>query len=673
MNRKLVDPFKSVALPEVIEEYLDYGVAKCCAFNRRGTLLATGTEDGYIIIWDFETRGVAKLLNGHSVQALPDDQQQQQQRAAPLAAAVTSLAWSRSGRHLLSGSLDKRVMLWDVLTGELVHEVALSSGVTRVSLSRRKPYTAVASLISTPPVIIDLDSKEVTPLASIDFKASAEKPGQQEMVANHVAGVALLSKSGREVLLGQLRGTITLYDTASQQVLDVVKLPAAVKVMSMCLNRQGSLLLVNCSDKAVRLFELRPRQPDARSYSAEQLKQALEGVEAGRVGSLLHPPEACTLAPCTASFTNAVEKNQWRAVALSGEGEHVAGGIAGKQEHRVYLWSRLYGKLERILEGGGRSRLYGRECVLEEGTAVTAVVDVALSGEGEHVAGGIAGKQEHRVYLWSRLYGKLERILEGPRNENIVDLAWHPTRSLLVTLSGNGKVYLWAQVFNENWSAFAPDFQELDENQEYVEAEDEFDINEKPAPPAVDGDAAEDAEVDVVTRERLLVFSSDEEDEGGSEEPLHWLPAEVTLQEEGPGGGQEQRDAAAGEQQEEGSDTSSEGEDAQRGAEELILDKPRDRKRRVRFEDSYATGDSEDDDEEMQPSGPGSARGGRTGSAGGRGRGGRRGRPPRYAGAGAGPGRGPAGGMYGAAAGFGGPGNALNPGAQQQQQSARLQ
>jgi hypothetical protein len=26
---------------------------------------AAGTEDGYIIIWDFETRGVAKLMNGH--------------------------------------------------------------------------------------------------------------------------------------------------------------------------------------------------------------------------------------------------------------------------------------------------------------------------------------------------------------------------------------------------------------------------------------------------------------------------------------------------------------------------------------------------------------------------------------------------------------------------------
>jgi hypothetical protein len=65
--------------------------------------------------------------------------------------------------------------------------------------------------------------------------ASADKPGQQELVSNQVAGVALLSKSGREVLLGQLRGTITVYDTASQQVLDVVKVRGKqVKVWLHC-------------------------------------------------------------------------------------------------------------------------------------------------------------------------------------------------------------------------------------------------------------------------------------------------------------------------------------------------------------------------------------------------------------------------------------------------------
>lgn len=39
-----------------------------------------------------------------------------------------------------------------------------------------------------------------------------------------------------------------------------------------------------------------------------------------------------------------------------------------------------------------------------------------------------------------------------------MDLAWHPSRLLLVSVSTSGKVYIWAPIHDENWSAFAPDF-----------------------------------------------------------------------------------------------------------------------------------------------------------------------------------------------------------------------
>ena len=74
-------------------------MAITCQFNRYGTLLAVGCNDGRIVIWDFLTRGIAKIIQAH-------------------VHPVCSLSWSRTGRRMVSASTDNTVSIWDILTGD---------------------------------------------------------------------------------------------------------------------------------------------------------------------------------------------------------------------------------------------------------------------------------------------------------------------------------------------------------------------------------------------------------------------------------------------------------------------------------------------------------------------------------------------------------------------------
>ena len=75
----------------------------------------------------------------------------------------------------------------------------------------------------------------------------------------------------------------------------------------------------------------------------------------------------------------------------------------------------------------------------------------------------------------------------------------------------SGVVSLWSQAQVENWSAFAPDFKELDENVEYEERESEFDLEDEDRSPARisnDNNDDENFNVDVVTPHSIIQFLS---------------------------------------------------------------------------------------------------------------------------------------------------------------------
>ena len=77
------------------------GGVRSVAFSPDGGILASGGEDDLVLIWDVTTGQVLHTLRGHTWR-------------------VTSVAFSPDGETLASGSYDDTVRLWDTKTGQLL-------------------------------------------------------------------------------------------------------------------------------------------------------------------------------------------------------------------------------------------------------------------------------------------------------------------------------------------------------------------------------------------------------------------------------------------------------------------------------------------------------------------------------------------------------------------------
>lgn len=121
---------------------------------------------------------------------------------------------------------------------------------------------------------------------------------------------------------------------------------------------------------------------------------------------------------------------------------------------------------------------------------------VTFSATGDYVAASTYNN--HELYVWERTHGSLVCMLKDPKEEQGV-IEWHPTRTVLAACGlETGRIYIWSVVSPQKWSALAPDFAEVEENVEYIEKEDEFDIyaQEEIHRRRLD---AEDEDVDVLT------------------------------------------------------------------------------------------------------------------------------------------------------------------------------
>lgn len=92
------------------------GLVHSVVFSPDGQLLASGSDDETIKLWDTTTGALQQTFQGHD-------------------SWVTSVAFSPDGQWLASGSDDKTIKLWDTATGVLQQTLNVQGSITEINFT----------------------------------------------------------------------------------------------------------------------------------------------------------------------------------------------------------------------------------------------------------------------------------------------------------------------------------------------------------------------------------------------------------------------------------------------------------------------------------------------------------------------------------------------------------
>ncbi|GAA5988995.1 hypothetical protein JCM5350_001744 [Sporobolomyces pararoseus] len=443
MNLELTSPF-TTTFPENYESSLDVA-AQTARFNPSGLFaghyIAIGRQDGVVLVLDFETKNVVRWLEGH-------------------VKTVTVVCWSQNSRYLLTASRDWNVIIWDLssaafstVTGERRNTIRFDAPVTSANLHPRNSKLCVVTLhAQTQPVFVDLRKEssgrwelEVPPpeeeekprrrtigengeeIEAGEDGVEEEEEEEEEDEAyirrnREIATLARFNPRGDLIYVGTNRGNINIWDVQTKEWLWTEFIGSNSAIRHLEFSPKGDAIIVNSSDRILRLISLSPFPP---------------------------PP------PSPPSPASDPEDEDER---LAEPEEEEPYEPPPPRPPRIPYFEIVH-KFQDLV-----NRVPWNGC--------------GFSSDGEHVIGGADNKASHNIYIWDRDSGGLSKILEGPKDP-LEDLDWHPLRPLILSTSSLGLIHTWVTPIVENWAAYAPGFEELDENREYEEKEDEFDIEDE--------------------------------------------------------------------------------------------------------------------------------------------------------------------------------------------------
>jgi len=406
------------------------------AFSPNGKLLASGSEDQTINIWDVKSGKVLQTLKEHK-------------------GPVQTLAFSPDGKTLASGSVDQTLILWDVKTGKMLDSPLTEHTDTIWSIAFSPDGKLLAS-----------GSRDKT---LIFWDVAKRKPlGKPLPQAGFLRSVTF-SPDGKYLAVGGEDTNVTLWDVAKQQIVGQPLVGHTSTVYDLAFSPDSKLLISASADKTLLLWDVETLKRVAPPFTGhnqqvfnvvfnadnqtiasiaddnslilwdigaqQRLGKTLEGHKA-LVNSVTFSPAGNLLASASDDQTLIL----WDTVKQQQVGKPLKGGHG-------YLASVAFSPDGKLLAVGNEDatitfwdvatqKLIGKP--LKGHTA--AVFSVAFSPDGQTLA---SGSFDQTIRFWEVATQKpLGSALKGHTDE-VYSVAFSPDGQILVSGSADNTVRLW--------------------------------------------------------------------------------------------------------------------------------------------------------------------------------------------------------------------------------------
>jgi WD40 repeat protein/DNA-binding SARP family transcriptional activator len=411
-----------------------FGAIKSIGFSPDGQLLAAGTGDGEIRLWQVTDGQPRGFIKGHTN-------------------FVWSVVFSPDGRLLVTSSDDQLICVWDVARAEaLGPDDSLytlrghASGVWPVIFGPDGNLLASSGQDQTIR-LWDLHTRQTTQILtghSGGIRSLAFSPdgcllvsgGQDQTVclwniesgqaiktlSGHTATIwsVAVSPDGQTVASGSQDQTVRLWHIATGQIRHIFEHPQAV--LSVTFNSDGQTLASSGNDYTIRLWDL----------NTGRIRHLLSG-HINPVRAIAFSPDGKLLASGSDDQTIRlwdVDTGQtlqtWQgyrqgifAVTFNPDGRLLGSGGDGPL---VRLWDANTGQIRYI----GRGHTHDVHCI-------------AFSPNNLIWATGSA---DHTICLWNTQTGQLDQTWRG-HTAWVLSLAFNPDGEILASSSADGTVCLW--------------------------------------------------------------------------------------------------------------------------------------------------------------------------------------------------------------------------------------